>query len=229
MRRRHPLLLGTALALAGAAPATGAEVQVTGTDALLWEPAQVNVQPGDTVVWKWNPAPAVAHNVASSPGAAWSYRSPDDATSGSFTFAATGSYAFICELHGAIMSGVVNVGNPSPPPPPPLSEQPFPNDATAPLAFETGGLDEAAPSIGGVRVRRGQLRFRVSEPSEVMIRFKRGDKIVATKRVQADGAYRMAVRASRSLRAGQRYRVELRARDGAGNASRLRSARLTVR
>ena len=73
-----------------------------------------------------------------------------------------------------------------------------------------------------------QLRFRVSEPSDVTIRFKRGGKTVATRHVRAAGAYRMAVRASRALRAG-RYRVELRARDGAGNASRMRSARLTVR
>ena len=81
-----------------------------------------------------------------------------------------------------------------------------------------------------MRVRRAggvaRLRFRVSEPSEVTVRFRRGGKVVATRHVRAAGTVRVTV--PRSLAAG-RYRVELRARDGAGNASRLRSARLTVR
>ena len=181
-------------------------------------------------MWRFD-GTRLPHNVQSS-GGPWSYRSEigTPGVPGSFTFQAAGTYAFVCEVHATQMSGTVTVGDP---PPPPLSEQPFPNDGGDVVALETGGLDRERPSLGAVRVGRSggaaELRFRVSEPSEVTIRFMRGDKIVATKRVQAAGAYRLAVRASRALRAGQRYRVELRARDGAGNASRLRSAHLTVR
>jgi hypothetical protein len=70
------------------------------------------------------------------------------------------------------------------------------------------------------------VRFRLSEPARVTIKVKRGRRTVKTKRVNARKGTRSAT--VRGLRAG-RYRIEVRARDLAGNPSRVRRARLSVR
>jgi hypothetical protein len=131
------------------------------------------------------------------------------------------------------MTGTVTVTDaggtlPPPPPPPPLSEQPWPNDQPAPTAFEVA--DEVAPELTRVRVARvahgARVRFRLSEPGRVTITVTRGGRTVKTRRASAgDGANAFTVR---GLRAG-RYRVEVRARDLAGNRSQSRRARVTVR
>ncbi len=68
------------------------------------------------------------------------------------------------------------------------------------------------------------LRFRVSERSAVTVRLDRAGKRVRTKHVAAAGRASVTLR---GLRAG-RYRIELRARDLAGNASAARVAHVTV-
>ena len=70
------------------------------------------------------------------------------------------------------------------------------------------------------------MAFRVSEPSRVTARFLRGGRAVRTIGVRADG--RAAITARAGLRSG-RYRIELRAQDAAGNRSRVRRLRVTVR
>jgi plastocyanin len=227
---RRALLLGAGLALVAAAPAGAATVEITADNtplAPVWKTPLISIQPGDTVVWSW-PAGEPRHNVASR-GTNWSYLSTADATRGEFTFPATGNYAFICQFHEASMSGVITVGNAPPPPPPPLSEQPFTNDASFdPATLETGGLDTTRPKLRNVALdwsgRRLKLRFRVSERSEVTVRLVRAGKRVRTKRVSARSRGSVTLR---GLRPG-RYRVQLRARDLAGNASGARVAHVTV-
>jgi hypothetical protein len=121
---------------------------------------------------------------------------------------------------------------PPPPPPPPPGSQPFPNDSPPLTVLETGGLDRTQPTVRDLRVRRAargaRIRFRVSERSLVTVRFKRRGKTVKTERLTASGRARITVRDRRKLRAG-RYRIEILARDVAGNQSHLRTAHLTLR
>jgi plastocyanin len=230
MRARRPLLLGTALALAAAAPAGAATVEIKGDNtnrlAPVWAPANVSIQPGDTVVWTWPADPDLPHNVLSN-DAGWSYRSVDGATRGEFTFPSAGTYAYVCEVHPGPMSGVVTVGDAAPPPP---GQQPLPSDMPEPGPLETGGLDETDPSVTGLRLRRARggarISLRVSERARVTVRLKRGGKTVGTRHATGAGRLRVTFGA-KALRAG-RYHVEVEARDLAGNASRLRRARLTV-
>jgi plastocyanin len=74
----------------------------------VFTPANLNVDPGRTVTWVWNPG-GVDHNIVFSDG------SPGSGvkSSGSFqrTFSTAGSFAYFCSIHGAsVMSGAVVVG-----------------------------------------------------------------------------------------------------------------------
>ena len=235
MRRRQSLLLGSALALLGAAPAAAAEVQVQGAGT-SWSNTDVRIAAGDTVVWTF-PNPDEYHNVQAdeppAPGtSSWAFRTEPakPAVTGSYKFDTPGIYGFICQFHGKAMSGIVTVGNPPPPPPPPLSEQPFPNDSALTTdAFETGGLDTTSPRLRKVAAKKSGKRvkvsFRVSEQSVVTVRFRRGGKTVKTKR--AATASRGSVTVA-GLKAG-RYAVKVSAKDVAGNASSPRSASFRIR
>jgi plastocyanin len=234
------LILAAAVVLCSASPAFAADAVVQAVDDTTgqgtgnsWSPADVTVKAGETVTWRFT-GTAVAHNVMSG-SANWSYSNaiaiggPD----APYTFTAPGIYTFVCQLHPGPMHGTVTVTDeagtpPPPPPPPPLSEQPFGNDAPAPTVFEV--RDRLAPALTAVKVsRRGargaRVRFRLSEAGSVTIALTRAGRTVKTSRLAARrGANAVLVR---GLRAG-RYRLELRARDLAGNAAPARRARVTV-
>jgi plastocyanin len=222
------LLLGAAAFFALAAPASADTVTVQALDTPGWDRTVVDVQPDDTVVWSFA-GTTQAHNVES---ASAGFRS-DVAVAGppfQFTFTAEGSYDFVCSVHPDTMKGTVRVASVPPPPPPPSppSEQPFANDALAPVVLENVTLDRKRPRVTKVSVhRRGQrarVRFRVSEQSKVRVRFKRGRRTVRKLTVRASGTRTVSVR----MRAG-RYRVELRATDLAGNRSKTRRAWVRMR
>jgi plastocyanin len=221
-------------ALAAAPPALAANADVQATDGPTgindnsWSPSSVKVNVGDTVTWHFNTV--ASHNVRStSPN--WSIETPFRHAGdppATYTFTAQGTYDFVCGLHSE-MTGRVTVGNPPPPPPPPLSEQPFPNDQPAPSVLEI--TDEQRPELSRVhagRIAGGvRVRFRLNEPGRVTVRVKRGGKTVRTRTVRVGRAASRSLRLRR-LRAGT-YRVELLARDLAGNRSRVKRARVTVR
>jgi plastocyanin len=71
----------------------------------LFDPATLQVPLNGTVTWQWNSG-GVEHNVTFETGP-----NSGNRTSGSFprTFAAPGTYAYGCTIHGQVMSGVVNV------------------------------------------------------------------------------------------------------------------------
>ena len=70
------------------------------------------------------------------------------------------------------------------------------------------------------------MRFRLSEAGRATLALKRGQKTVKTRTVDVrKGVNAVTVR---GLHAGG-YRVEVRARDLSGNASRIKRARVTVR
>ncbi len=235
MTRR--LTLAAALAaiatVVPAAAATAADRTVQAVDDpggvnYLWNPEAVAVDVGDTVTWRFE-GTTVAHNVQAD-SANWGLTSAYKVAGPpvAWTFSAAGIYEFVCGLHPSTMNGTVKVGNPPPPPPPPLSEQPFVNDQPAPTVLEVS--DERRPALTRVRVARvrsgARVRFRLSEPASVTVRIKRGDRTVRSRRVsRGKGSHAVTVR---GLGAGS-YRVEVLARDLAGNRSRLRRARLTIR
>jgi hypothetical protein len=89
--------------------------------------------------------------------------------------------------------------------------------------------DTAAPALSALRAaasRRGAVvRFRISEPAIVTLRFKRRGGGTATWRVRAKAGLN---RVSRRLRAG-RWQLTASAVDAAGNRSRPSSARFRLR
>jgi plastocyanin len=235
-----PLAALAALAAAPAASGQGVAVQAvdgTPTDPLLfhWSPAEVTIKAGETVTWRFEGTTAL-HNVISQ-GTNWSYRSGPFQSGhppAQFRFPAPGEYRFACEVHASTMLGKVIVtdlsGTPSPPPPPPPpSEQPWQNDERAPTVLELErDLPPLLTRVRAAPVPHGaRVRFRLSERARVVVRFKLAGLTVKT--------------ASRPFRAGRRsmtvsdrrlngrYRLDVFARDAAGNRSRIRREWLTIR
>jgi plastocyanin len=231
VRRRLTLLIGTGAALVAAAPASAASFDVHGLDTLVWDQPDLKVAVGDTVTWSF-PGTAQPHNIKGS-SANWADFKGNPGVPGeskTFTFAAEGTYTYVCEIHATTMTGTVTVGSPPPPPPPPLSEQPFPNDSSLSAdAIETGGVDTTDPRLRSVAAKRSGKRvrvsFRVNEQAVVTVRFLRGRKTVKTKRAATSGRGSVSVR---GLKAG-RYTVKVVATDLAGNDSSTRRASLRVR
>jgi plastocyanin len=223
-------LLVTAALLVAPASALGADQTVGAVDGTsgLWSPANVSIHVGDTVTWDFSDT-SQAHNVASN-SSNWTLTSPIQTHHPpvSFTFTAAGTYDFVCNVHPDTMKGTVSVDAP-PPPPPPLSEQPFPNDQSAPTVLEI--TDNRRPALRGVhatRIAHGvRVRFRASEPGRVTVRVRHGKRTVKTRTVRVRRAGAKTLRIG-GLAAGT-YTITLRARDLAGNRSRARRARVTVR
>jgi plastocyanin len=233
MRGRAAIAAAVA-ALAAAPPALAANADVqavdgpTGSGDNSWSPAAVSVKVGDTVTWHFNTL--AAHNVKSTT-ANWSIDTPFKSSGGApetYAFTAEGTYGFVCELHSE-MTGTVTVGTPPPPPPPPLSEQPFANDQPAPTVFEV--TDERRPRVSrvsaGGREGSARVRFRLDEPGRVTVRLQRGGRTVRSRTVALRRAGSRTLNL-RGLSAGL-YRVEVRARDLAGNRSRVKRASVRVR
>jgi plastocyanin len=237
--RRLALAFATIAALCAPAAASAQVVQaVDGTEAdnynNRWSPSTVTIKAGETVTWRFAGS-AVYHNVVSS-GSNWSYRNGDPAIAppdASHAFTTPGTYTFLCQIHATTMVGRVIVtdasGNPPPPPPPPPpSEQPFPNDAGAPGSFEI--RDALRPRLTRVSVRSRRhaalVRFRLDEPAVVTLNVKRARLTVKHRRALLLKGRRGVT--FHGLRPG-RYVIEIRARDLAGNRSRMKRERVTVR
>jgi plastocyanin len=230
-------MLGVALGLAlfAAAPAQAAqEVTVTGLDTPTWDKTLVDIQPGDSVRWAFTGAMQV-HNVKST-SLNWEFKSPlvppPAPTTEPYTFTAVGEYTFVCEVHSG-MTGTVRVTEGPPPPPPvlPLSQQPFTNDFVAPVSPETAvAVDKTKPGLSLLSAKRrakgARVTFKVSEESAVGVVFSRGGKLVK-KYAVAMGTGTRAFTA-KGLRPG-RYVITVVAVDVAGNSSKARRLRVTVR
>jgi plastocyanin len=209
-------------------------------------PDQVEAEPGDAVSWEWDLATTIHDLWLARPGEepvrmSDACREPGNPLFGFCqagdapiveTVTEEGVYPFYCTVHGGDaegngMAGIVVLGEGAPPGPSPL-----PNPTEPPSRWEEG--DNVRPRLRGVRARglkRGaRVRFRLSEPGRVVVRFKhRGTRLVYAKRLRRlpRGVTRVRIR-SRRLRAG-RYVLVLRATDRAGNRSRRRSRWVTVK
>jgi plastocyanin len=113
-----------------AAPTTGqaqtVTVMVGANGGMSFSPAQVTIHPGDTVHWMW-PGGGLPHTVTSGtvPTADGKFCSNNGAQSAAactglgyatagpatfdHTFATAGSFPYFCEVHGAMMTGMVIV------------------------------------------------------------------------------------------------------------------------
>jgi plastocyanin len=71
----------------------------------VFDPSELEVAPGATVVWAWASAGTV-HNITFDDGEASGNKG-----SGTYerTFAAVGDFTYHCTIHGVSMSGVINV------------------------------------------------------------------------------------------------------------------------
>jgi plastocyanin len=229
-------LAGLALAFGlgvAAAPAQADETVVSGRDDLTWDKSVVDIKPGDSVRWTF-PGTVQFHNVWSdSPN--WNLRFPGGAPSPDVVqaFADEGDYVFVCQVHADTMRGVIRVASvpPPPPPPPPPSAQAYNNDDAAAVPLESNvKVDKTKPRLASVSARRAgkraaRVRFKVSEDADVTVAFKRGRRTIKSAGASGTGTRSVTVR---GLRAG-RYVLQVRATDVAGNRSKLRTLRLTVR
>jgi plastocyanin len=221
-----------------ASPALAADQVVTGTDALVFENANPVIEPGQKVTWTFPGTAQVHHVAASAPSATddkWaSFSSPllvpaPDAT---YTFENEGTYSFFCSVHKDSMLGTVTVSKApvAPPPPPPLSQQAFTNDTPADPPAETAvSVDKTKPGLSKLSVKRAskgaKLRFKASEDAVTGVVFSRGKKVFKTYAVAGKGTLSFT---ARGLKAGK-YTITLVAVDVAGNASKARTLRVTVR
>jgi plastocyanin len=233
---------GIALVAFGAftSPALAANEVIKASDALVWDRPNVAIAPGDTVTWTFDGTVQAHHAAANGPSdadAAWaSFSSPlgVPAPPASYTFQNEGVYNFFCSVHKDTMTGTITVSKTPvdvpPPPPPPLSAQPFVNDAPANVPVETGvALDTTKPGLAAVSAKRrgtgARVKFKVTEESVTGIVFSRGAKHVKSYSVSGHGALFWD---AKGLRAGK-YTVTLVSVDLAGNKSKARTLRVTVR
>jgi hypothetical protein len=159
--------------------------------------------------------------------------------SGSYSrqFNRPGVYEFLCQAH-LEMTGTITVtgepietvtSTPTGTASPPSSSPPDTHPDTPP---PSGDSDAVKPTVRGLKakpLRRGvRVRFRLSEPATVTVRVKRGKRVVKSARVQAPAGARTVTLRGKRLKKG-RYKVEIGARDSAGNRSRLATKRVTLR
>jgi plastocyanin len=84
---------------------TGGATVTVGSGGFNFNPSAVTIAANSTVTWNWNSG-GVVHNVTFTDGTTSGNKS-----SGSYqrTFPTTGSFSYMCTIHGSIMSGTVTV------------------------------------------------------------------------------------------------------------------------
>jgi plastocyanin len=204
-----------ALALA-APPAMAVDTTVrVGDD--FFDPADIQIDPGDTVTWEWVGIYG-NHSVTSRPNQTESFDSdpgnnnPQHApgsTPFTHTFNQVGMTRYYCKLHPSTMNGTVTVGTP-------------PADTAAP------GVDPSKPRVGRRTVR---VAFELTEAGLVELTVARaarpGRNLRSVERQLEAGNHSLSFRRGR-LRPG-RYLAKLTARDAAGNQSEIESASFRLR
>jgi plastocyanin len=182
-------------------------------------PGGLEISTGDTVIWSWDAGPN--HSVTSDPGQKDPFDSdPGVATSAvshpaGFTFAhtfnQTGSFRYLCRVHG--FRGLIVVTDALGAPPP---------------------LDSTAPLLTKVSVTGTRLRFTLSEAATVTVDFvgarRAGGRRTIVRSLDLDGVQgaNTAALRTRGLRRTT-YRLAVKAIDPAGNTSRRKTVSLRLR
>jgi plastocyanin len=212
------------------------------TDCMTDETAEVSLNTGESVTWHFDGS-NVAHNAAGDNDVpadpAWNDYSGDFLTSGSYSYRFTqpGDYEFVCQAHPDSMKGVVHVtGDPVETPTSTPTPTPTPTPTTQPGGSTTpppsGGQDTVKPTVRRLKLKAlrhaARVTFRLSEPSTVTIRVKRGHKVVKTVRKQVAAGTRTVTIRSKKLKKG-RYTIVVLARDAFGNRSVAASRTLRIK
>jgi plastocyanin len=204
------------------------------------DPAEVTIQAGEAVDVNFPGGVGTApHNaVASSGNWTWTSDPPssDTRTKTTPAFSTNGDYDFVCAVHGGMRATIHvqggSTGTPTPTPSPTATPTPTPTTTpTDTTPAPHASADTVKPSVRRLRLKAlrrhaARLTFTLSENATLTIRVKRGHRVLKTVRVQArKGTHSVRLR---NLRKG-RYTIDVRARDAAGNRSRLATKRLRVR
>lgn len=138
------LLVGAALLLVlGASSASAAPLaanRIVTIQNFTFNPATITVNAGDTITW--TNADAAVHS-ARATGGSFDTGTLFQGDSKTFTFSVPGTFAYICGIHGASMSGAVVVNGqaatpaPTAPPTPQPTVAPTPQPTVAPTAPPT--------------------------------------------------------------------------------------------
>lgn len=107
------------LLLSPLARATTFNVSVGTGGGRNFTPSTVNIATGDTVLWTWDGNfHSVTSGTAPNPDGLFDSGVNNTGATFSFTFPNAGSFPYFCTVHGAMMSGTVNVASASPTPSP---------------------------------------------------------------------------------------------------------------
>jgi plastocyanin len=216
-----------------------------GTDCTTGETAEVSINTGEKVTWNFdgnvNHNAAAANDVPADP--TWKDYSGDFVTTGSYsrTFTQPGDYQFLCQAHPAQMTGVIHVTGdpvetPTSTPTTTPSATPTPTPTTHPGGSTTPPPtpteDTVKPRVRSLKLKAlrhaARVTFRLSEPSTVTIRVRRGHKVVKTVRKQVAAGKRTVTIRSKKLKKG-RYTIVVLARDAFGNRSVAASKSLRIK
>jgi plastocyanin len=174
-------------------------------------PGGLEISTGDTVIWSWDAGPN--HSVTSDPGQKDPFDSGIQAPGSTFShaFNQTGTFRYLCRVHG--FRGVIVVTDALGAPPP---------------------LDSMAPRLTKLSASGGRLRFTLSEAATVTVDFvgarRAGGRRTVVRSLDLDGiqgANRATLR-TKGLRRTT-YRLNVKAIDPAGNTSRRKTVSLRLR
>jgi plastocyanin len=169
-------------------------VSVSGS---AFSPSTVNIAPGGTVCWTNNDP--FDHTVTSSTGAFDETLSPNESVR--FSFAAVGTYSYLCTVPTHQMTGQVVVSTSPPPPPPPPPPSP-PSPPPPPAALRVTGVKI---SVQGSNGRRSLLaRARINRAAVAKLSLVRNRKTRASARKRwVRGTNSIRTTLPRSIRPGR--------------------------
>jgi plastocyanin len=222
--RRSALIAAVGIVLAvPVAPARAAGADVTVSN-FSFTPASVNVDPGDSVTWKFT-GPDTNHSTTSDAGQAESWDSdpgnpfPNHVVTDTFahTFNQVGTYTYFCKVHTYMRARVVVGSGGSPPPsggggggePPPSGGG---GSGTPPVTGDT-----VAPQLSSLKasVKRRRVTFKLDEPAKLAVKLRGPIRKNGTLNgKKGTNVYKLPAR----MKPG-RYTLTLAATDAAGNKS----------